>query len=137
MTRGRAAVLLFTVFALGGICGAVTATTWLRSRGRPEGPAYDGRVEEIAVRRISRRLDLDSEQRRILAKVAGETRDRMRLFRSEAMHRVDEILDRAFEDLTPTLREDQKAKLLQMRQETRRRLHEHHRRHGGSRHNIP
>ena len=131
MTRGRAAILLFVVFVLGGVCGAVTAVTWLRSHGR-FGGAGGGRLEEMAVRRIARRLDLDPQQREILQRVADETRGRMEQFREEAMHRVDEILDRAFDDLAPTLREDQKAKLLQMQEETRRRLHEHHRRVGGS-----
>lgn len=130
MTRGRAAILLFVVFVLGGVSGAVTTVTWLRSHGR-FGRAGGGRFEETAVRRIARRLDLDPKQREILARVADETRGRMEQFREEAMLRVDEILDRAFDDLAPTLREDQKAKLLQMREETRRRLHEHHRRLGG------
>jgi hypothetical protein len=123
------------VFVAGTLFGSLATTTWLRTRPHPSRTAMERRDEARAIRRIARQLDLDESQRRILEKVAAETRVRMKVFRAEARHRINEILDLAMEELRPTLREDQRAKLTQMRERTRRRFEDSSsRRESGSRH---
>jgi len=131
VTKGRAAILLLAVFLVGAVCGAASMATWVRTRGPILSRWSEERAEQAAIRRIARRLDLDADQRRILQSIAEDTRGRMEVFREEAIQRMDRILDRAVEELLPALREDQKAKLMQMREETRRRFHRHRHGRGG------
>jgi hypothetical protein len=128
VTKGRAAILLLAVFLVGGVCGAASMAAWIRSRGPVLSRWNEDRAEQAAIRRIARRLDLDPGQRRVLQSIADDTRGRMAVFREETLQRMDQILDHAVEELLPTLRDEQKAKLMQMREETRRRFHRH--RHG-------
>jgi predicted nuclease with TOPRIM domain len=85
-------------------------------------PAPAERVERLLVRRIARRLELDAEQRRSLERIASETGSRMEEVRRSAVSRVDEILERAYDELEPTLRPDQRERLRELRQETRARF---------------
>lgn len=123
MTKPRAALLLLCVFLAGTVAGAVGGAAWVGFRGRPWGsPRQPERMERMVVRRIARRLDLDADQRRILERVAGETRGRMEEVRRKALGQVGEILDRAFEELEPTLRPEQREEFRRMRQEADARL---------------
>jgi hypothetical protein len=131
VTKRRAAILLLAVFVVGAVCGAASMAAWIRTRGPILARLGEERAEQAAIRRISRRLDLDAEQRRVLQSIAADTRGRMQVFREETIQRMDQILDGAVEELLPILRDDQKAKLRQMREETRRKFHRHRHRHGG------
>lgn len=99
MTRGRAALLLALVFLAGAAAGAVGMGVASRQRGPGEG--LPGRAEQMMVRRIARRLDLDPDQRVILRRVAADTRGQMDDVRQRAVDRVGEILDGAFDQLEP------------------------------------
>lgn len=120
MTRGRAALLLALVFLAGAAAGAVGMGVASRQRGPGEG--LPGRAEQMMVRRIARRLDLDPDQRVILRRVAADTRGQMDDVRQRAVDRVGEILDGAFDQLEPSLRPDQREALAQLRQDARSRF---------------
>lgn len=124
MSRTRAVLLLAVMFVLGAASGALGGVAWVRRNAVARGFGPPPPVERMELRRIARRLDLDAEQKRVLERIAGETRGRMDRVREDTLRQLDEILDQAYAELEPTLSEDQLAKLRRMREEGRRRLRE-------------
>ena len=121
MTRARAGLLLLGVFLFGAVSGAFATGAVIAYRFRHGGPPPE-RVERLAVQRLARRLDLDATQQRALEQIADRARARIAEVRSEALPKVESILDEAHRELRPSLRPEQQRKLDRIREEARQRL---------------
>lgn len=119
MTRARAGLLLLAIFLLGAVAGAFATRAFVTYRFRHGGPVA---AQVDRVERLSRRLDLDANQRQILETIADRARTQLRQVRNEAMPKVESILDQAYQELLPSLRPDQQKKLEKIREEGRERL---------------
>ncbi len=120
MTRTRAGLVLLGVFLLGAASGAFATGTVLAYGFRHRGARP---IEELVVRRLARRLDLDDPQREVLRKIADQARAGIGQVGSEAASKVDALLDQAYQELAPSLRPDQQKTLEKVREETKERLH--------------
>ena len=123
MSRARAALLLGLVFVLGVVCGAFGMAALHLHRGHHR--FEPARMERFIVERLSRRLDLDPDQRRVLEDATRKARIEIEQVRSETIPKIQAILDRATDELRPVLRPDQQAKLETIRSEMRERLRLH------------
>jgi len=124
MTRGRAALLLGGMFVLGLACGALGTAAFTLHRLHRGGFSHE-RMERFVVRRLSRRLDLDEAQRRMLEEVVHKTRVRLEEVHDEVAPRIEAILDDACKELLPSLNAEQQKKLETVRAEARERLRRH------------
>jgi hypothetical protein len=123
MSRARAALILAGVFVLGVVCGAFGTAAlhrhWVHRGFAPE------RMERFIVERLSRRLDLDADQRRVLEDATRKARIEIEQVRRETLPRIEAILDRATDELRPVLRPEQQTKLEAIRSEMKERLRRH------------
>jgi hypothetical protein len=129
MTRTRAALLLAGLFLLGAACGAFATCALVRHGHFGHGPfafGRSGRMEEHIVRRLTRRLDLDDAQSETLRAAVARARADLDRVRDETVPRVEAIIERAFDEVAPALRPDQRDKLDRIRSHTRERMRRHH-----------
>jgi Spy/CpxP family protein refolding chaperone len=119
MTRTRASLVLLGVFLLGVVSGVFATGAFVVYRFRHGGPSQ---VEDLVVQRLARRLQLDAAQRQQLEKVAERTRGEISQVMSEVRPRVESIMERAYQDLGPSLRPDQQRELDKVHEETKERL---------------
>ena len=124
MTRGRAALLLGGMFVLGLACGALGTAAFTLHRFQRGGFSHE-RMERMVVRRMSRRLDLDADQRRTLEAVVHKTRLRLEQVHDEVAPKIESILDDACQELRPSLSAEQQTKLETIRAEANDRLRRH------------
>jgi hypothetical protein len=128
MTRARAALLLVGLFLLGAGCGAL-ATCALGQRGfhgrGPFGFRSPDRVQEAIVRRLTWRLDLDDAQKRTLEAAVARARADLDQIHGETFPRVEAVIERAFDEVAPALRPEQREKLERIRSRTHERLRRH------------
>lgn len=122
MTRTRAALLLSGMFLLGLACGALGTAAYTLHRMHSGGPSHE-RLEQYVLRRLTRRLDLDTEQRKAMKEVIHRTRLRLEEVHDEVAPRIDAILDDAYRGILPALDPEQQKKLETIRSEARQRLH--------------
>jgi hypothetical protein len=124
MTRGRAALLLGGMFVLGLACGALGTAAFTLHRFQRGGFSHE-RMEQLVVRRLSHRLDLDAGQRKTLEEVVHKARLRLDDVHDEVAPRIEAILDDACKELLPALDAGQQEKLETIRVEARERLRRH------------
>ncbi len=124
MTRTRATLLLGGMFVLGLICGVLGTAAFTMHRMREGGFSHE-HMEQFIVRRLTRRLDLDTTQRQTLEEVIHKTRLRLEAVHDEVAPRIEAILDDACKELLPALDAGQQKKLETVRAEARERLRRH------------
>lgn len=125
MTRSRATLLLVGLFILGLACGAFGMAAYGVHHFYHRGLSPE-KMQALVVRRISRRLDLDDPQRKLLEDVVRKAGARIEAVRTETVPRIEAILDDADRELRPVLRPDQRKELDAIHDEAVKRLHRHH-----------
>ena len=121
MTKTRAGLLLGGMFILGLACGALGTAAFTLHRFHRGGFSHE-RMEQMAVRRLAHRLDLDDTQRQKVAEVVHRTRLRLEQVHDEVTPRIEGILDDAYKEILPTLNPGQQKTLDGVRDEVRGRL---------------
>ena len=124
MTRTRAALLLGGMFVLGLACGALGLASFGVHRFH-SGRRSPERMEQFVLKRLTRRLDLNTDQQKAMQGVIHKTRLRLEEVHAEVAPRVDAILDDAYHEILPALDAGQQKKLETIRAEAQRRLHRH------------
>ena len=105
-----AAVIIFLLgFAAGGL-----ALNAYRGWARGAGPTREDRFEQI-----SKRLELNSEQKTKVQQILGDAREQLRALRKESEPRVDTIRQQTDQRLQQILTADQWQRFQQMRNEMR------------------
>ena len=105
-----AAVIIFLLgFAAGGL-----ALNAYRGWARGAGPTREDRFEQI-----SKRLELNSDQKTKVQQILGDAREQLRALRKESEPRVDTIRQQTDQRLQQILTPDQWQRFQQMRNEMR------------------
>jgi Spy/CpxP family protein refolding chaperone len=121
VTKTRAALLLGGMFVLGLACGALGTAAFTLHRFHRGGFSHE-RMEQMAVRRLSRRLDLDGTQREKVKEVVHRTRLRLEEVHDEVTPRIEAILDDAYNEILPSLNPEQQKTFDSIRDDVRGRL---------------
>lgn len=110
MKNLKAIVGVVLVFALGAVCGGVVTHVVHRSRmeafigGGPEAR------EELLVKRLTRQLDLDSNQLVRIKPIVHETHAGIRRFRQQSRPQIEGLLEESQRQISTILRPDQRLK---------------------------
>ncbi len=106
MKRWKAVLGVISIFILGTIAGGIISSAIIRHCqpwGRPPS-------REEVVRKLSRRLDLDANQRAQVEVIVNDAHNQMREMRREDKPKIDSILTDAQAKIMTVLRPNQKQK---------------------------
>jgi hypothetical protein len=102
---------MFLIFFIGGAAGAGGTVLFVRQKvvsiideGQPA-------IERLAVRFLSRRLDLSADQKSEAARIAHETQQRLQVIRLRVRPEAIEIITAGMDELRELLDPDQQKKL--------------------------
>jgi hypothetical protein len=102
---------MFLIFFIGGAAGAGGTVLCVRQKvvsiideGQPA-------IERLAVRFLSRRLDLSTDQKSEVARIAHETQQRLQVIRLRVRPEAIEIITAGMDELRELLDPDQQKKL--------------------------
>jgi len=112
LKRWKSALGVLLVFVLGLISGtALTTFVHLRAFSRPGLP---DRVAAIATRGLTRELELNEAQQKVVREAMEESRRELGALREEMGPRMDAVFEKARERIRACLNEDQKKRLDEM-----------------------
>ncbi len=110
MKNIKAVVGVLLIFILGVTCG--TLVTHMIYKARIETIISGGPEmrEEHLVKRLSRKLGLDSQQREQIKAILDETQSEMRLVRKQLQPQIEDILEKGQVKIRQILRPEQQEK---------------------------
>jgi hypothetical protein len=127
------ALFVLAVFCLGGAAGLILGRRMERAdrfdrpdgrpafgRGGPRGPGPGGPPPQVLLERLSRDLDLTTDQRTQLDVVLRASRDRVEQFQRDVRGRFDEEQRSLHEEIRKILTPDQESRFERIIQEGRR-----------------
>ncbi|MBI1884377.1 MAG: hypothetical protein HYS08_09275 [Chlamydiae bacterium] len=109
MSRVKAVLGVVLIFLMGVFAGVLGLSLFEKKiiqealRGSP-------RATTLLVDRMSRRLDLDPQERELLRQTVQESRQKLREIRQETLSRVEKVFQEAEEKILAFLNEGQKGK---------------------------
>ncbi len=105
MKKWKVVIGIIAVFILGAVAGGVIshAACWNRPHWGEIHP------REQVVRRLSRKLHLDADQKAQVEVIVNDAHNQMREMRRETQPKIDSIMGNAQQKIRAILRPDQKA----------------------------
>jgi len=113
--RWQVRIAALIIFLLGFAAGALALNAY-RGWARGRGATPEDRFEQL-----SKRLQLNSDQKTKVQQILGETRDQLRAVRKDSEPRVNDIRQQTDQRLQQVLTPDQWQRFQQMRNEMRAR----------------
>lgn len=110
MKNWKAIIGVCLVFVLGGAAGSLITCRIITKRIQRITQGGPQAVNQIIVRRLTKRLDLDTSQRDQLMDIVIDTRKQLRALRVQISPQLQEIMTGAEQKVRATLKPDQQKK---------------------------
>lgn len=110
MKNVKAIIGIILIFTLGVAGGALGTHIFYKSRIEALMNGGSGAREEFIVKRLSRNLDLDSQQSEEVMAIMHETYSEMRLIRKQSRPQIEAVMEKGQDLIKKILRPEQREK---------------------------
>jgi hypothetical protein len=110
MKNAKVILGIFLIFFLGIACGALIMHITYKSRMEAFVSGRPGMREEILLKRLDRRLDLDDRQRAVVRTIIHETGTELKSIRKQIRPQINMVLEKGRAEVRKILRPEQQKK---------------------------
>lgn len=110
MKNAKVILGIFLIFFLGIACGALIMHITYKSRMEAFVSGRPGMREEILLKRLDRRLDLDDHQRAVVRTIIHETGTELKSIRKQFRPQMNMVLEKGRAEVRKILRPEQQKK---------------------------